>query len=148
MMIKKSLKTFITFLLLGIFLIPTLGVVLYVHECNSSNHIHYNVESGEACCSHTDHHSLFSHSDSNIKNTTKAEFLPEPCCKDSQVFIKLGETLTSQVKSLLDSDLQLISILWSFDYSELNSQDSFSFIDQNSTFIHDAVFLRISSLRL
>ena len=148
MMIKKSLKTLITFLLLGIFLIPTLGVVLYVHECNSSNHVHYNVESGEVCCSHKDHHSQAPQSGDNLLKDYSTKFIPEPCCQDSQVFIKLGETITSQIKNLLDNDLPLISTLWSLYYSELNSHYLISFIDQNSALSHDAVFLKLSCLRL
>lgn len=146
MMIRNSLRLFMTMFLIGVLMTPSIGFMLYVHECKSVNHIHYNIESGKACCSHADHER--SHAAVHNFAGYKTHMAPEPCCEDSQIFVKIEEYLTSQGQSYDHIDLYLISTLWSSALADDDSLEEFSNVLHSPLWPDGHVYLKVSSLRL
>lgn len=112
MHMKTRIRKIVSLLLLVVFLIPSTGMVLYVHHCNMSNSTVYDTERPSGCCG--DAGCAISHaSDNEVTALTAA-----PCCDNSQLFVKLGLHLLSHTVKVLTADYPVINsgvaqIIWS-----------------------------------
>lgn len=88
------MKRFMAIILLGVFLIPSVGMMIYVHNCNMSKAVIIELDQENACCSKV-HHDHQHHSYQTLDHNESIEYTGTiitelPCCKNSKVYIKLG----------------------------------------------------------
>lgn len=100
---KENFKRIVTILLLVVFLLPSTGMMLYVHHCNMSNLTVYNTASPETCCGGGS-----CNADANNRPSSEVVLKAMQCCTDSSMFIKLGEHLYSHTLKVLIGDFQLL----------------------------------------
>jgi len=110
---KSRIRQIVSLLLLVVFLIPSTGMMLYVHHCNMSNSTVYDTERPSSCCGDGGC-AVNSHSPEGDFTAVSAT----PCCDNSQLFIKLGLHLLSQTVKVLTADYPVIisgvaQVLWS-----------------------------------
>lgn len=98
-------KRLVSLILLVVFLMPSTGLMLYVHKCNMSNSTVYNTGEKEFCCSQNvsdgkNHHHAFDFLyHGAIKQASSLSALP--CCENSGMFVKIGDAFVTQTISIL-----------------------------------------------
>lgn len=105
-------KRILSLMLLVVFLLPSTGLMMYVHKCNMSNSILVDVEARKPCCSPADTRKNIEHDLScNISNEAKylqqPAFSALPCCDDSHIYVKLGVHLLAHSIKALNADFPL-----------------------------------------
>lgn len=101
-----TVKRIYSIILLMVFLLPSTGILMYVHRCNMSNSILVDIEAQKPCCakvvtSNNTEHNLSCSVSGYTKDQNQTAVSAQPCCDDSQVYVKLGvHLLTHSVKVL------------------------------------------------
>lgn len=93
-------------LMLAAYLVPSTGILLYVHHCESRGISEASLDGSSSCC--PSERSMFLHADTEPCHQhespacTHHTFLDkEPCCSDTQVYIKITpDYLASNQKTL------------------------------------------------
>ncbi len=107
-------KRLVALLLLVVFLMPSTGLMLYVHKCNMSNSTVYNTGEMEFCCSQNvsddknHHHSFDFLYHGAIEQASSLSALP--CCEDTGMFVKIGDVFVTQTISTLISLLPVFTL--------------------------------------
>jgi len=137
-----------------VFLLPSTGIMMYVHQCNMSNSILVDIEAQKPCCTrvvaseNSEHDLLCSHSNqtNDLLQTTVSAL---PCCDDSQVYVKLGVHLLTQTVKVFNADFPLFisNISHQFNFTEIDRGNRIASNQYNYP-PGELSFIMFSSLRL
>jgi hypothetical protein len=98
-----NVKRLLALFLLVVFLMPSTGLMLYVHKCNMNNSTVYNTEEREHCCSLSETAADQHHHQCALTRSTAIEtascLSALPCCEDSSVLVKIGNEFVTQTIS-------------------------------------------------
>jgi hypothetical protein len=110
---KNGIKQIVSFLLLAVFLLPSTGMMIYVHQCNMSSSIVYDTQTPKSCCSSVRHESAINESSCSVAlvaeyGESDTYVSPLSCCDDSQMYIKLGHQILSQTMKVMLGNLPVL----------------------------------------
>lgn len=110
---SNAVKRILSIFMLMVFMLPSTGILMYVHQCNMSNTMLVDIEAQKPCCADMAgndgaeaSHSCHLPFQSDINHQTSVSALP--CCDDAQIFVKLGVHLFAQAIKLLHTDFPFI----------------------------------------
>ncbi|HLN53735.1 MAG TPA: hypothetical protein VK212_08500 [Lentimicrobium sp.] len=144
----ENIKRLFSILLLVIFLIPSVGIMLYMRHCNSSGKTSIALENSGCCSKHgnTTFNSYCNHSDNSIAG--KQILKRMQCCDNSNIYVKLDNHLA--VEKLL-----LTSLLPALIVSQISKLIETAVSDTNAGICDQIVyppwenaFIKYCSLRL
>lgn len=144
---KNGIRKIISLIMLAVFLLPSTGMMIYVHQCNMSSSTVFNTEVSNACCSEAADASA-QHL-SSVASDSESYVSPLACCEDSNMYIKLGQQILSQtVKIMLGNFPVFIFTTASQSQFTAQSHKSSDFTDFISYPPGELPFIMNSSLRL
>ncbi len=151
---SNSVKRILSIVLLMVFLLPSTGMLIYVHRCNMSNTTLVDIEAQKPCCAEKAENEITeaSHScqiplHSDIDHQTVFSALP--CCDDAQIFVKLGLHLLGQSVKVLHADFPFIINNFNIHPSLLDNNPEIRIADNLNNFPPGyQTFIKHSSLRL
>lgn len=151
---SDTVKRIYSMILLMVFLLPSTGIMMYVHQCNMSNSILVDIEAQKPCCAsavaseNTENDLLCSHSN-QAKGMQPTTVSALPCCDDSQVYVKLGVHLLTQTIKVFNADFPLLlnSIAHQFSFTDFNPGNRIASNQYNYP-PGEQTYIMFSSLRL
>lgn len=151
---KNNIKQIVSLLLLAVFLLPSTGMLIYVHQCNMSSSIVYDTQTPKSCCSDSKGESANHESSCSIAvmadyPESDSYVSPLACCDDSQMFIKLGQQILSQTVKVMLSNFPVF-IISNFSQSQNSIESNHQLVFTNLILYPpgELPFIMNSSLRL
>jgi|GEM_PF-1502060 len=102
----RIVKQLAVFLLLGAFILPSTGFLLFVHQCQTMGKTQISVDGYSACCGKSGSHMQCSLIvPSEIHKTHQLSLQKETCCRDTHLFVKVNTLVQEHriLKLLKDS---------------------------------------------
>lgn len=151
---SDTVKRTYSIILLLVFLLPSTGIMMYVHRCNMSNSILVDIEAQKPCCAkvitseNTEHDSSCSAS-VQTKDQHQTAVSALPCCEDSQVYVKLGVHLLTHSAKILHADFPLFinNFTHQFNFTDFDKGNRIASNQYNYP-PGELSFIMFSSLRL